>query len=49
VGGRRARTGARGRARLTVTAYRPGLHRATAKKRGCPTLVAGLAVGEPGR
>jgi hypothetical protein len=40
IGGRRARTGPGGRARLTVTVHRPGAHRATAKKPGCPTLAA---------
>jgi hypothetical protein len=43
VGGRRVRTGARGRARLTVTVRRAGAHRATAKKRGCGTLGAAFA------
>jgi hypothetical protein len=40
VGGRRVRTGAAGRARLTVTARRGGAHAATAKKPGCSTLRA---------
>lgn len=49
VGGRRARIGANGRVRLMVTVRRRGAHRATAKKSGCRTLRAGLAVGAPGR
>jgi hypothetical protein len=40
IGGRRAKTGASGRATLTVSAHRLGKHQATAKKRGCPTLAA---------
>jgi hypothetical protein len=40
IGGRRAKTDARGRAALRVTVHRPGAHRATAKKAGCPTLSA---------
>ena len=40
IGGRRAKTGADGRATLTVTAHRVGAHRATAKKGGCATLAA---------
>lgn len=42
IGGRRVRTDARGRARVAVTVHRAGAHRATAKKRGCPTLLAGF-------
>jgi hypothetical protein len=38
VGGRRVRTGTRGRARLTVEVQHAGAHAATAKKRGCQTL-----------
>jgi hypothetical protein len=38
VGGRRVKTDATGTARLRVRVNRAGAHRATAKKRGCPTL-----------
>ena len=40
VGGRRAKTGASGRATLVVTAHRTGAHRSTVKKPGCATLAA---------
>jgi hypothetical protein len=43
IGGRRAKTGARGRVRLTVTVRRAGPHLAAARKRGCPTLAAAFA------
>jgi hypothetical protein len=45
VGGRRAKTSASGRIALTVTVRRSGLHRATAKKPGCPTLTAAFRGG----
>jgi hypothetical protein len=40
IAGRRARTSADGRATLTATLGRAGVHRATATKRGCRTLAA---------
>jgi hypothetical protein len=43
VGGRRVRSDSKGRAALTVTVRQAGAHRATAKKRGCPTLRAAFA------
>lgn len=47
IGGRRARTDARGRVRLTVTVRRAGRHTASAKKPGCRTLVATYAATPP--
>jgi hypothetical protein len=44
IGGSRRKTGAGGRARLTVTAHGAGAHRATAKKGGCATLAAPFTV-----
>jgi hypothetical protein len=49
LGSRRARTGARGHARLAATFARPGLKRVKVSKRGCRAGRAVIRVRPPGR